>query len=169
MTGKVPSADKKVTVSYTATDGTTGTAADVPLNGSGTAFTQPADFKVGETTYTFNIAGLSVLPAEVATVVAAPKAETALPANTSPEKTNAADQVATAITKNASLADTVGLSAAVSEKVDTTEQGGTTTAAIETKDPTTGKVEAVTATSQTTKDALTSNEIRVLMIQIIKL
>ena len=160
LTGKVPSADKKVTVSYTATDGTTGTAADVPLNGSGTAFTQPADFKVGETTYTFNIAGLSVLPAEVATVVAAPKAETALPANTSPEKTNAADQVATAITKNASLADTVGLSAAVSEKVDTTEQGGTTTAAIETKDPTTGKVEAVTATSQTTKDALTSNEIK---------
>jgi len=119
VSGKAPAADSKVVVTYRNTDGTTG--AITIAKDDGGAFIQPASVTVGNTTYTVNISGLSVLPAEVQT--AAPAVEEVRP----PEKaTQAVQDVVDAINNASDTISADGLGAAAADTVATTS-GGTTT------------------------------------------
>ena len=122
VSGKAPAADSKVVVTYRNTDGTTGTI--TIAKDAGGAFIQPASVTVGNTTYTVNISGLSVLPAEVQT--AAPAVEPVPDTSDSAENPDAAKAAIDAINNASDTISADGLGAAAADTVATTS-GGTTT------------------------------------------
>ena len=163
LNGKIDASSKSVTIMYTATDGTTGTKN--VYDASSKKFVKPDDFTVGNTTYTVNIDGLSLLPSDAASVAAKPTVENpSLPAESTQEETNAAVAVNNAIKNYSSASSTVGLASAASDKIGTTTQNGNSVAGIESSDQ--GGV--ITASSQKTIDALTNltveNDQKVVMV-----
>lgn len=136
--GKVAADDTKVMLIYTTTDKKTPT---VDINYTNNAFVQPADFKVGSTTYHIDITGLSKMPAEVA-VVEAPTHATYDPS---------LDKTGDAFAKAIESATTDGLTAAATNEVKDTS--GTTGVATDSG--------TVTAASTSTKVALVNNSVTV--------
>ena len=149
VVGKVPAADTMVTVTYTKTDGTTGS---FDITKSEADFVQPDSFAVGKTTYSVNISGLSVMPATVAVQSTAPQAASDLPASATEEQKTAATTVVNTIAAQAGEVKSEGLAAAVTTQVETTGE----TAGIATS---TGTV--ITPDSAAATDALSNNGVTV--------
>ena len=127
VSGKLPAEDNKVVVTYTCTDGKTGTVT-ITLDESGIT-ASPTSVTVGSTTYTVDVAGLSRLPATVK--VAPPAAERVptpiLPDTASEDDNTAANEACKALNAGIPSDDGVqptaapapvadGLAAAVADK-----------------------------------------------------
>ncbi len=69
VSGSVPATVDKIVVTYVRTDGATDTVKILKQEG---AFEQPGSITVGETTYSFSISGLSIMPAGVVVIPAKP-------------------------------------------------------------------------------------------------
>lgn|GEM_PF-3003184 len=143
VTGKLPSADNKVIVTYTNTDSTSGT---VTLTKANDKFA-PATVTVGGTAYTVNVDNLAVLPATV--TVAAPTVEQV------PEVAASAPQVSkdavtalnAAISNPTTAPSADGLSGAVvnSALTTTTNVQGATEVQVTTSEGTKSAAEVITA------------------------
>jgi hypothetical protein len=148
VVGKVPTADTKVTITYTTTDNNSDTK---DINYVNDAFVNPGNVTVGNTTYTFDITELSKMPAEVAVVPAAPKA--AVDETITDESKRAdASAVAETIQKNVASTGNEGLASAVTNEV---KDDAGTTAGVATDAGT------VTAQSETTTAALKKEKLTV--------
>ena len=127
VSGKLPSDDNKVVITYTCTDNTTGTAT---LNYANGAFTAAA-LTVGTTTYTINFDSLSVLSAEVKVAAPAVPAVSPVADNASDVEKDAVTEINRAIAPEASSHPSAeGLAAAVADsalETTTDAQGNTVT------------------------------------------
>ena len=128
------SQENKVVVTYTSTDGKSGTVTVVYSNG---AFVRPSDVTVGSTTYSVSLTGLSVLPQVVKVAPAAATTAEPIADNTtmSDNEKQTATAAVTAINQTPPTA--TGITSAATESTITTNASGETIVKVGTSESTT--------------------------------